>query len=196
MIKPSALLLALATVLPAAAFAADGTGRETLEAPAETREDKLAALFDTLKAAADERAARDAEDRIFEIWMDSGSPTINVLMDWTMKAMDDENYPLALDFLDRITTLEPDYAEGWNKRATVFFLTDQYGLAIGDLERVLALEPRHFGALAGLGQILREVGDPKRALDAFRAALAIDPHMEDIGEAMENIEKESGDRDI
>jgi tetratricopeptide (TPR) repeat protein len=113
-----------------------------------------------------------------------------------MKAMDDENYPLALDFLDRITTLEPQYAEGWNKRATVFFLTDQYGKAIADLERVLALEPRHFGALAGLGQILREVGDTDNALAAFRAALEVDPHMESVDEAIADIEKEDGGRDI
>lgn len=173
-----------------------GNAPSLLPAAGIERMEKLADLFETLRTTPDERTARRTEDSIFAIWMDSGSPTINLLMSRTMSAMDTEDYPLALDLLDRVTSLAPDYAEAWNKRATVHFLVDDYGRAIGDLERVLALEPRHFGALAGLGQILREVGDDLRALDAFRAALAIDPHMEKIGGIIEEIEKDSGGRDI
>ncbi len=116
-----------------------------------------------------------AEAAILKLWLESGSDTVDLLMERTLKAMDEKNYSLALDFLDRIVTLEPDYVEGWNKRATVFYLTDDYGKSVSDIERVLSIEPRHFGALAGLGTILRELGDDKRALEAYRQALALDP---------------------
>lgn len=180
--------------LQAGAGAQEITGRS--DRPEQTREEQLAGLFEILRSASDERTARRTEDHIFQIWMESGSPTINVLMSRTMEALDNEEYPLALDLLDRITVLSPDYAEGWNKRATAYFLIDDYGRALADLERVLALEPRHFGAMAGLGQILREVGDNERALKVFRKALEIDPHMEKIGGIIDEIEKESGGRDI
>jgi tetratricopeptide (TPR) repeat protein len=109
--------------------------------------------------------------------------------------MDEEDYPLALDLLDRIVTLQPDYVEGWNKRATVHFINDDIGKSLSDLERVLALEPRHFGALAGLGTIFRELGDNRRAIEAYRHALELDPYLEDVGKAIEELENEGGGRD-
>jgi tetratricopeptide (TPR) repeat protein len=173
-----------------------GSGRETSTAaePA-SRADQLDALFKTLQTAKDE-AAKAAEEGVLKLWLESGSDTVDLLMEWTLKAMDEKDYPLALDFLDRIVTLAPGYAEGWNKRATVFYLTDDYGKSIADIERVLAIEPRHFGALAGLGSILRELGDDKRALAAYRQAIALDPQMENVRQAIEELQKDEDGREI
>jgi tetratricopeptide (TPR) repeat protein len=106
------------------------------------------------------------------------------MMGWVSTAMTQKNYPLALDYLDRILTLKPDYAEGWNVRATVYFLREDYSRALFDLEEVLKLEPRHFDALAGLGAVLRELGKDKEALAVFEQALALDPHLESVQKAV------------
>jgi tetratricopeptide (TPR) repeat protein len=172
-------------------------GRETLaEDQPEDRGKALDALFETLRSADDEEAAKAAESSIAQIWLNSGSDTVDLLMDWALEAMDKEDYPHALDLLDRIVTIRPGYAEAWNKRATVHFINDDYGKSIADLERVLALEPRHFGALAGLGTILRELGDEDRALEAYREALTLDPYLEEVEKAIEELESETGGEDI
>ena len=138
-------------------------------------------------------AARAAERSISAIWLDSGSPSVDLLMDWAIRAMADKDYPAALDFLDRVVTMKPDYVEGWNKRATVYFLVDDYGKSIADIERVLALEPRHFGALAGLGTILRDLDEEDRALAVYRRLLEIDPHMDDVRTVIDKLTAEGAD---
>jgi len=195
-----------ATLTAAAALAGllavgGATGQEALEPPGEvlefegvvpdisalSREERLDDLFTALAAAPDADAAEVAESQIVDLWMDSGSDTINLLMDWTLQAIDEEDFPLALDFLDRITSLQPGYVEGWNKRATVYFMTDDLGKSLADLERVLAMEPRHFAALSGLGTILRAIGDDKGAAEAYRRALDLDPFLEQVQEALDEI---------
>ncbi len=155
-----------------------------------SRDSRLDTLFETLQSTSDSRVAESAERDIIEIWLESGSDTVDLLMQWSLDAMEEKNYPLALDYLDRILIMQPNYAEGWNKRATVHFLTDDYSKAIADIEQTLALEPRHFGALSGLGTILREIGDVDRAVIAFREALAVDPHLDSVRDALDEIEKE------
>lgn len=162
----------------------------------ESRESRLETLFETLRSASDEETAKSAENDIIEIWLESGSDTVDLLMGWTLDAMERKNYPLALDYLDRIIAMQPDYAEGWNKRATVHFLVDDYSKAIADIEQTLALEPRHFGALSGLGTIMRDIGDRDRALVAFRHALEIDPFLESVKEALSEIEAEVSGEEI
>lgn len=192
----AAVLVASLSVAPAA-FAQTAGERETaVGAQAEDRTKTLDALFETLRTADSAEAAKAAESGIAQIWLQSGSDTVDLLMDWTLQAMDEEDYPLALDLLDRIVTIEPGYVEGWNKRATIHFINDDYGKSLADLERALVLEPRHFGALAGLGTILRELGDDNRALEAYREALALDPYLEDVQKAIDELEDESGGRDI
>ena len=137
--------------------------------PAASKSERLDGLFATLKSTKSASEAKVAEGSILRLWLESGSDTIDLLMAWAIKAIDAKNYPLALDFLDRIVTMKPDYVEGWNKRATVYFLTDDYKKSIADIERTLALEPRHFGALSGLGMIMRDIGDDKRAIEAYQA---------------------------
>lgn len=162
-----------------------------------SRAQQLDALFETLKAAKDEEAANAAENSIAALWLDSGSDTVDLLMEWTLAAVKEKNFPLALDYLDRILTLKPDYVEGWNTRATVYFMTEDLGKALADIERVLAIEPRHFGALAGLATILREIGEEERALEVYRRAIAVDPHLPNVQKAIDDLEgKGAGGRDI
>ena len=178
---------------PAPAQTTIDGARETLpEAEPKSRAEQLDELFETLAAAESAQEAQAAERGILRLWLESGSDTVDLLMDWTLTAMDAEDYPRALDFLDRIITLEPGYVEGWNKRATIHLLNDDYAKSLADLEQVLAIEPRHFGALAGLGTILRELGDEQLALDAYRQALALYPVMDEIKEAIDDLEAESG----
>lgn len=160
-----------------------------------SRAERLDSLFETLRSETDPSAAGEIENAILALWLESGSDTVDLLMDWTLKAMEDKQYPRALDFLDRIILLQPDYAEGWNKRATVYFLMDDYGKSIADIGKVLELEPRHFGALSGLGIMMQSLGDEERAKAAFRAALDVDPHLENVREELDKLETDTRGRD-
>jgi len=175
-----------------------GSARETLPGTVEvSRAEQLDTLFEALKTAKDDEAAQAAENGIAALWLESGSDTVDLLMEWTQAAVKDKDFALALDYLDRIVTLKPDYVEGWNTRATVHFLTDDFGRSLADIERTLALEPRHFGALAGLGTILRELGEDERALEVYRKAITVDPHLPNVQKAIDDLEsKGAGGRDI
>lgn len=136
-------------------------------------------LFAALADPASEARGRAAEKEIQRRWSRSGSATIDLLMSWAQQSLAAKEYGRALDFLDQVVMLKPDYAEGWNRRATVFYLQDDYGKALSDIEKVLILEPRHFGALAGIGTIFEELDRKADALAAFEKALAIDPYIDD-----------------
>ncbi|KAB2863198.1 MAG: hypothetical protein F9K43_19245 [Bauldia sp.] len=165
-------------------------------APEESRAVRIDRLIETLRATKDERAGRDAERALLELWLASGSDTVDLLMSWSLKAMENKNYALALDFLDRITIMKPDYAEGWNKRATVHFLLDDYGRSLADIARVLELEPRHFGALSGLALVFRGLEQNQRAIAAYRQALAIDPYLDDVRNALDELEAKTTGSEI
>jgi tetratricopeptide (TPR) repeat protein len=139
-------------------------------------------LFEALKAAPDAETAKLVENRIWALWLASGSDTADLLMSRVKQAADEKDTDLAIRLLDSIIDLKPDYAEAWNRRATMYFTKKDFGHALADIAQALAREPRHFGALTGLGMILQEIGDDKRALEAFRRALEIDPHLEKIPE--------------
>ena len=124
-----------------------------------------------------EKAAERIAGRIWNEWNQSGSASIDLMMQWAQKATEDQKFDVALDFLDQIVTLQPDYAEGWNRRATVHFLMKNYGKSMADIDRTLQLEPRHFGALSGLAQIMTETGHKQSALEAWQKVLAIYPMM-------------------
>ena len=154
-------------------------------------------LFTTLAKPGDDATGAAVEAELERRWRDSGSDTIDLLMTWATEAIATKNFPRALDFLDAVTTLKPDYVEGWNRRATLFFLQDDYGKALSDLEKVLALEPRHFGALAGLGMILNEIDRKKEALLALQKAIAIDPYLDDqVRDTIKTLQPEIDGRDI
>jgi tetratricopeptide (TPR) repeat protein len=193
------LLIALSLIGAVPVFAERLTETDPPPATAErepSRADRLDTLFDTLKSSTDPKAAKSAENDIIGLWLQSGSDTIDLLMQWALAAIEEKNYPLALDYLDRMIVMQPDFAEAWNKRATVHFLLDDYSRAISDIERTLQLEPRHFGALSGLGAIMRDIGERERAIAAYRRALEFDPHLDKVKEALQEIEKETAGRDI
>jgi tetratricopeptide (TPR) repeat protein len=156
----------------------------------------LDTLFAALKIAPDEASAKAIEDRIWALWLVSGSDTCTLLMTRVKEATDDKNFDLAIRLLDAVIALKPDYVEAWNRRATVHYLKQDYGHALADLRQVLAREPRHFGALSGLGLILQDIGDDKHALEAYRKALAIDPHLENIPEVVKTLSEKVEGRPI
>jgi tetratricopeptide (TPR) repeat protein len=152
--------------------------------PPMTREQQLDALFAALKVAPNEAAAKNVERRISAIWLKSGSDTVDLLTKWADNAIEAKDFALALDYLDRIIALKPDFVEGWDKRANVYFMIEDYGRSLADIERVLAIEPRHFGALAGLGTIMRAIGEEEKALIAYRKALELDPYLDSVRDAI------------
>jgi tetratricopeptide (TPR) repeat protein len=156
----------------------------------EQREELLDRLFGRLKTAKSEREAQVVEQSIWRLWMHSGSATDDLLLQQAARSMNARQYDRALDILDAIIEHSPDFAEAYNKRATVNYLAGRPERSLSDIDRVLALEPRHFGALSGLGMIRRDKGDDRGALDAFREALAINPFMPNVREAVQALEKE------
>ncbi len=156
----------------------------------------LDTLFGALKIAPDEASAKAIEDRIWAIWMASDSDTCTLLMSRVKAATDAKDYDLAIKLLDAIVTIKPDYVEAWNRRATLYYIKHQYGQALADIREVLAHEPRHFGALAGLGLILQDIGDDKHALEAYQAALAIDPHLRNLTDVVKTLREKVEGRDI
>jgi tetratricopeptide (TPR) repeat protein len=153
-------------------------------------------LFDALKAAPDDETARMIESRIWALWFASGSATADLLMSRVKTALEGKDDDLALQLLDAIIELKPDYVEAWNRRATVYFTKKDYGRAIADIGQVLAREPRHFGALTGLGMILQDIGEDKRALEIYRRALAVDPRLQKIPDIVKTLTEKVEGRDI
>jgi tetratricopeptide (TPR) repeat protein len=149
----------------------------------------LDALFEKLADRENENWER-TQAQIYAAWNRSGSASMDFLAQRADQAVEAEDYDAALVFLNDLTRLAPDFAEGWNKRATVYFLRDEYGSSLGDIARVLELEPRHFGAYSGLGIILDRLGDKKGALEAYRRAVAIHPHLPGAAEGIKKLTRE------
>ncbi|WP_420394380.1 tetratricopeptide repeat protein [Acuticoccus sp.] len=146
---------------------------------AERRAERLDRMFAELAAAdTKERADRIAR-HIMRRMTRSGSPTVDLLMARAGYAMQTKNYGLALDLLDGVVRMKPDFAEGWNRRATVNFLAGDFGRSIADIEETLRREPRHWGALVGLSVILVSMERKETAVEVMDRALEIHPHLED-----------------
>jgi tetratricopeptide (TPR) repeat protein len=197
------LIAPLFAVSPAAAEKGPDSGSEWVNPPGDSpraergeRSYNLDTLFAALKIAPDAESAKAIEGRIWAAWMVCGSDTCNLLMGRVKAATDEKDYDLAIRLLDAIVDIKPDFTEAWNRRATVFYLKNDYARALADIREVLAREPRHFGALSGLGMILQEIGDEKHALEAYRKALAIDPHLEHVGEAVKALSEKVEGRGI
>jgi tetratricopeptide (TPR) repeat protein len=126
----------------------------------------------------------------------SGSDTADLLFSWALKTFEQKNYAMSLDVLDQVIMLKPDFAEAWNKRATVHYMLDDYSESLSDIRQALLLEPRHFGALSGLGIILDASGRKPDALKALRRALEINPQMEQVKKTVERLEKETSGQSI
>ena len=157
---------------------------------------KLDTLFDALKIAPDDDSAKAIEERIWAVWVVSGSDTCNLLMGRVKAATDGKDFDLAIKLLNAVIALKPDYAEAWNRRATVYYLKQDYGRAVADIAEVLKREPRHFGALSGLGMILQDIGDDKHALEAYRKALEIDPRLDNLSDTVKSLSEKVEGRAI
>lgn len=159
---------------------------------------RLPAMFERLKTNLSEAEARTVEAGIWSIWLDytGDDDDVRIVFSHGLAAMAAGDLDRALAAFDRVVESAPEFAEGWNKRATVRYLLNDHAGSIADVERTLALEPRHFGALSGLGLIYAETDNLPAALKAFEAALAIDPHAATVRANAEAIRKKLGGRPI
>ena len=152
-------------------------------------QDALNELFGILSRESDPKKAQRTSRQIVQKLTDSGSASINLLMERASEAMRKNDHAVALDILDQVVTLAPDYAEGWNRRATLFFAMKDFGRSIADVERVLELEPRHFGALSGLAAMLQALGRDKRALEVWYKVLEVYPANEQAQSSVIKLEE-------
>jgi tetratricopeptide (TPR) repeat protein len=190
-------------VAPPGAAPAPGSPRGTwLQPPkklphvAGDRTHNLDFLFGALKAAPDDEIAKAIEERIWAVWFASRSDTANLLMTRVRTALEHKETELALKLLDAIITIKPDYIEAWNRRATIYYMQKDYGKALADIRQVLRREPRHFGALSGLGLILQDIGDDKQALEAYRRVLKLYPRMQRVPDIVKRLQEKVEGRDI
>jgi tetratricopeptide (TPR) repeat protein len=151
----------------------------------------LDALLDRLRTAKTEKDASIVNGMIELDMLQSGSDTIDLLMYRALTAVHNQDTSLAMDLLDSVIALKPDYAEGWNKRATLYFMKRDYGKAISDVEMVLRLQPRHYPALIGLANMLIELGDKKHALEALKRVLLIYPTNSAVIKEVEDLQSEA-----
>lgn len=147
-------------------------------------------LYAHLATAEDHVHAQPVIEAIERLWLYSASDTVSVLMDRAAGAINAKRYDLALKLLDAVVDLAPDYAEGWNRRAYVHFSQNDFDRALGDLRRALALEPNHYKALDGLGQILKEIGQKKAALKAFKQVLEINPNFPGARQTVDELQRD------
>lgn len=183
----------------AQSFAAPGSGAHPADpkvggapaapapSPPQTRAQILDELFTRLSHSSDSDESKGIAGAIERVWMHSGSDTADLLMHRAVSALGGEDYVLAQRVLDAIVVIDPDWSEGWNKRATTRFFAEDYTGAMEDISRVLAIEPRHFGALSGMGFILQRTGFDKEALRVFRKTLEIYPQQESIRKIVDDL---------
>jgi Flp pilus assembly protein TadD len=158
-------------------------------APAFGDDAELEALFEGLKTA-DPIAASQIEARIYSLWSQSGSASMDLLLERGRDALNAGDTRLAIDHFTALTDHAPDFAEGYNGRATAFFQNGQFGLALEDIRHALALNPRHFGAMSGLALILEEIGRSEDALAAWREVQRIHPNREGLSDAIRRLERQ------
>jgi len=187
--------LAMATLLPAAFVHAE-TPVLPNAAEAGQRVQRLEALFRRLTSTDDAIEGDTIVDEIWRVWLQSGRAEIDELMQSALALLEAGKPQAAMARLDQIVAQAPDWAEGWNKRATVLYLLDDYDRSLADIDRVLALEPRHFGALAGRGLIHLAREDYRAALDDYRRARAVNPFLKGAAEIIPSLERKAGERPL
>ena len=160
---------------------------------AETGQDdyaqRLDKLFGLLHNAQDDAGAKLIEMQIWAIWASNDAPDAVVQLAQASAAMNAGAADIAEDKLNQLVQTHPNFAEGWNRRATLYFMQGRYDESLADIAKVLQLEPRHFGALSGKGMVLRAQHKPDEALKAMKDALAVDPYLAGVKDAVEALEK-------
>lgn len=165
-------------------------------AAADQKDARLTGLFDDLLNAAGAEAAQSIELQIWHIWYQHDDNAIVQLVKQGEAAMGRRDFRSALRSFDQVVQIAPGFAEGWNRRATLNYLMGRYEASLADIEKTLALEPRHFGALSGRGLVYTALKQLEPALRSFEAALVVHPHLAGARLNAEAIRKELGDRDI
>ncbi len=168
----------------------------TPDSMASQTDDRLGALFARLQSTDSKSEASALTSLIWRIWLQSENDLVNDLMSEGINEMSGRNYTEALAAFTKVVKTDPDFAEGWNKRATVYYLMGEYKASVRDIDRTLTLEPRHFGALSGLGLISLAVGNDRAALRAFEAALKVNPHLPAAQAHVEELRQRLQDRPI
>ena len=150
----------------------------------------LTELYHRLRKAEDEATAAIVASAIEKLWLHSGSATVDLLMDRVGVLMEDEEFDIALKLLNSVIEIAPAYSEGWNRRAALFFVKKDFARSLDDLRHALALDPSHFKAIQGLGLLMQELGDKEAALKAFRQALKVHPHLEELRQSEQELSRE------
>jgi len=163
---------------------------EATPSTSEERDRLLTNLYALLATAEGEEPANRIAGAIERLWSFSGSDTVQLLMDRANKALKEKNTALAIRFLNSAVELAPDYAEAWNRRAFVYFSDQSYERALGDLRRALALDPNHFKALEGFGQIMKDFGRKEAALRVLRRLLEVHPYASGVKQAIDELARD------
>lgn len=158
--------------------------------------DLLDRLFADLHETEDTAEAKTIQDEIWQTWATNTTPAIELLLTQSIQAMDEEALDIAETKLDAVTQFAPDYAAGWHQRAELRREAENYAGAVADLQKALAAEPRHFGALILLGQIFETLGNPKGALRAYEAAIEHNPHLDRLRQQVDRLRFEVQGTDI
>ncbi len=164
--------------------------------PSPPRASSLDELFERLGKAQSEQEAQGIASLIERRFSRSGSDTADLLLSRAAEAYAKKDFPLAIELIDRVLALQPNWAEAWYKRATVFYQLDDPVGAMADLHRALKIEPRHFNAWTGLGHVFMASDDKARALEAYRRVLKINPQLSDVKTIVTRLSPEVDGQDL
>lgn len=163
--------------------------------PLQAQSQRLDELFAQLQEPGQASVAQ-IEAEIWSEWSKSGSAAMDLLLQRGRAAMEAQDWDSAIGFFTALTDHAPEFAEGWNARATAYFNAGLYGPSIEDIRHVLALNPRHFGAISGLAMIMEELGRDEDALAAWREVEALMPHKDEVQEHIRRLEIVTGGRTL
>jgi tetratricopeptide (TPR) repeat protein len=158
----------------------------------DARDARLRDLFARLAGAASANEASAVERQIWTTWLSTDDAAVAPWIRRGLAAMEAREFETALRAFDRVVELAPDYAEGWNKRATLYWLCGAYEESVADIGRTLSLEPRHFGALSGLAMIREAQGRPFEALEALEKLLHIHPRLPQLRDRIDALSARLG----
>ena len=161
-----------------------------------TTEREVDQLFAQLKIAKRERIIRRTQDRIRELWTEHPDPSIDTLMQAGIQAMYSRNYESAIEKFDIVIRAAPDFAEGWNRRATVFFMMGDFQASLDDIRQTLRLEGRHFGALSGMASIYVLWGNTEKALQTYEKLHQLIPQLREVNLTIKELRTSLGYRRI
>lgn len=160
---------------------------------ADQRDSQLPLLFEQLLEVESAAQAREVEARIWSLWLATDDTRADFLMQRILASMDSGDLEVALEVSTDLVEYAPDFAEGWNKRATIYYLMGNYNASVQDIQQTLILEPRHFGAISGLGLIFFRQGNLSAALEAFEQVVLITPQSPNAKRSVEQVQKQLGD---